>query len=202
MKLCASRAFWLVAYPSQGHEMLFDAHTRSFAALGGIPRRGIYDNMKTAVDKVKKGQGSSRQRPLRRDVRALPVRRRLLQRGFGLGEGSGREERAGQSAADLDRCCQAALVPSSSSTHGSPIDAGRCGPRSAIPSTSSSACRDARPRTRATDAHARAVRWLNREAGAGVEHMPGGGSAQPLLGALRAGRSDGQHTAVSRRASR
>lgn len=32
MKLCASRAFWLVAYPSQGHEMLFDAHTRSFAA--------------------------------------------------------------------------------------------------------------------------------------------------------------------------
>lgn len=27
MKLCASRAFWLVAYPSKGHEMLFDAHT-------------------------------------------------------------------------------------------------------------------------------------------------------------------------------
>ena len=57
MKLCASRAFWLVAYPSQGHEMLFDAHTRSFTALGGIPRRGIYDNMKTAVDKMKKGKG-------------------------------------------------------------------------------------------------------------------------------------------------
>ena len=57
MKLCASRAFWWVAYPSQGHEMLFDAHTRSFTALGGIPRRGIYDNMKTAVDKVKKGKG-------------------------------------------------------------------------------------------------------------------------------------------------
>ena len=57
LKLCASRAFWLVAYPSQGHEMLFDAHTRSFAALGGIPRRGIYDNMKTAVDRVNKGKG-------------------------------------------------------------------------------------------------------------------------------------------------
>jgi transposase len=57
LKLCASRAFWLVAYPSQGHEMLFDAHTRAFMALGGIPRRGIYDNMKTAVDKVKKGKG-------------------------------------------------------------------------------------------------------------------------------------------------
>ena len=35
LKLCASRAFWLVAYPSQGHEMLFDAHTRSFAAWPG-----------------------------------------------------------------------------------------------------------------------------------------------------------------------
>ena len=46
-----------LAYPSQGHEMLFDAHTRSFTALGGIPRRGIYDNRKTAVDKVKKGKG-------------------------------------------------------------------------------------------------------------------------------------------------
>jgi transposase len=57
LKLCASRAFWLVAYPSQGHEMLFDAHTRSFTALGGVPQRGIYDNMKTAVDKVKKGKG-------------------------------------------------------------------------------------------------------------------------------------------------
>ena len=57
LKLCASRAFCLVAYPSQGHEMLFDAHTRAFTALGGIPRRGIYDNMRTAVDKVHKGKG-------------------------------------------------------------------------------------------------------------------------------------------------
>jgi len=72
MKLCASRAFWLVAYPSQGHEMLFDAHTRSFAALGGVARRGIYDNMKTAVDKVLKGKGRT-VNALRRDVRALPV---------------------------------------------------------------------------------------------------------------------------------
>ena len=55
-KLCASRAFWLVAYPGQGHEMLFDAHARAFAAFGGVPQRGIYDNMKTAVDKVLSGK--------------------------------------------------------------------------------------------------------------------------------------------------
>jgi transposase len=56
MKLAASRAFWMVAYPGQSHEMLFDAHARCFAALGGVPRRGIYDNMKTAVDKVERGK--------------------------------------------------------------------------------------------------------------------------------------------------
>ena len=56
-KLCASRAFWLSAYPTQSHEMLFDAHTRAFTALGGVPKRDIYDNVKTAVDKVSKGHG-------------------------------------------------------------------------------------------------------------------------------------------------
>ncbi len=58
IKLAASRAFWLVAYLSQSHEMLFDAHAQGFAAFGGVPRRGIYDNMKTAVDAV--GEGKSR----------------------------------------------------------------------------------------------------------------------------------------------
>jgi transposase len=48
-KLCASRAFWLVAYLTQGHEMLFDAHTRAFTAMGGIARRGIYDNIQVAL---------------------------------------------------------------------------------------------------------------------------------------------------------
>jgi len=47
----------LSGYPSQSHEMLFDAHTRAFTAFVGIPKRGIYDNMKTAVDKVSKGNG-------------------------------------------------------------------------------------------------------------------------------------------------
>ena len=55
-KLCASRSFLLTAYPTQSHEMLFDAHTRAFRVFGGIPKRGIYDNMKTAVDKVGVGK--------------------------------------------------------------------------------------------------------------------------------------------------
>jgi transposase len=55
-KLCHSRAFMLRAYPLQTHEMLFDAHNHCLQALGGTPRRGIYDNMKTAVDKVRRGK--------------------------------------------------------------------------------------------------------------------------------------------------
>ena len=55
-KLSHSRAFYLRAYPLQTHEMLFDAHNHAFEVLGGVPRRGIYDNMRTAVDRVRKGK--------------------------------------------------------------------------------------------------------------------------------------------------
>jgi transposase len=55
-KLCHSRAFHLRAYMTQTHEMLFDAHNHAFRVLGGVPERGIYDNMKTAVDKVGRGK--------------------------------------------------------------------------------------------------------------------------------------------------
>jgi hypothetical protein len=59
VKLSHSRAFIVRAYLLQTHEMLFDAHLHAFRVLGGVPRRGIYDNMKTAVDRV--GSGKERQ---------------------------------------------------------------------------------------------------------------------------------------------
>jgi transposase len=55
-KLSYSRAFFVRAYLLQTHEMLFDAHHHAFTAWNGIPQRGIYDNMKTAVDKVRRGK--------------------------------------------------------------------------------------------------------------------------------------------------
>ncbi len=39
--------------------MLFDAHWHGFRVFGGVPERGIYDNMRTAVDRV--GRGKERQ---------------------------------------------------------------------------------------------------------------------------------------------
>jgi transposase len=55
-RLSHSRAFFLRAYLTQSHEMLFDAHYHAFQAFGGVPERGIYDNMKTAIDKVGRGK--------------------------------------------------------------------------------------------------------------------------------------------------
>jgi transposase len=39
-------------YPRESQEMVFDAHDRAFAFFKGACRRGIYDNMKTAVDTI------------------------------------------------------------------------------------------------------------------------------------------------------
>lgn len=58
-KLSHSKAFIVRAYPLQTHEMLFDALTQAFRVLGGVPQRGIFDNMKTAVDRI--GSGKARQ---------------------------------------------------------------------------------------------------------------------------------------------
>ncbi len=63
VKLSHSRAFLVRAYLLQTHEMLFDAHWHAFRVFGGVPARGTYDNMKTAVDRV--GRGKERQVNLR-----------------------------------------------------------------------------------------------------------------------------------------
>lgn len=56
IKLSHSRAFLVRAYLLQTHEMLFDAHWHAFRVFGGVPGRGIYDNMRTAVDRVGRGK--------------------------------------------------------------------------------------------------------------------------------------------------
>ncbi|MBN8440210.1 MAG: IS21 family transposase [Thauera sp.] len=52
MRLCHSRMFFVRAYPRETQEMVFDAHERAFAFFKGACARGIYDNMKTAVDAI------------------------------------------------------------------------------------------------------------------------------------------------------
>src|SRR5207344_2179500 len=52
VRLCYSRMLFVRAYPRETQEMVFDAHDRAFALFKGTCRRGIYDNMKTAVETI------------------------------------------------------------------------------------------------------------------------------------------------------
>jgi len=52
VRLCYSRMMFVRAYPRESQEMVFDAHDRAFAFFKGACTRGIYDNMKTAVEAI------------------------------------------------------------------------------------------------------------------------------------------------------
>jgi transposase len=56
LRLCHSRVFLAVAYLREAQEMVFDAHWRAFSLWGGSCRRGIYDNLKTAVELIFSGK--------------------------------------------------------------------------------------------------------------------------------------------------
>jgi transposase len=59
VRLCHSRMMFVRAYPRETQEMVFDAHDRAFAFFRGACTRGIYDNMKTAVDAIFVGRERS-----------------------------------------------------------------------------------------------------------------------------------------------
>jgi transposase len=52
VRLCHSRMLFVRAYMRESQEMVFDAHEKAFQFFKGVPKRGIYDNMKTAVETV------------------------------------------------------------------------------------------------------------------------------------------------------
>jgi transposase len=56
VRLCHSRMFFVRAYPRETQEMVFDAPDRAFAFFKGACTRGIYDNMKTAVETILVGK--------------------------------------------------------------------------------------------------------------------------------------------------
>src|SRR5215831_12120014 len=89
VRLCYSRMLFVRAYPRETQEMVFDAHNRAFAFFKGTCARGIYDNMKTAVDAVFIGKTVSSTAVFCGCVDTGRTDR--LHAGFRLGEGSGRE---------------------------------------------------------------------------------------------------------------
>lgn len=51
-RLAYSRQMFVVAYPRETQEMVLDAHSKAFAYFGGVPKRMVYDNLKTVVDAI------------------------------------------------------------------------------------------------------------------------------------------------------
>jgi len=90
MKLSHSRMPFVRAYFRETQELVFDAHDKAFQFYGGVCRRGIYDNMKTAVEAIFVGKARQYNRRflqmcshhLIEPVACTPPR---------MGEGSGRE---------------------------------------------------------------------------------------------------------------
>src|SRR5271166_1342888 len=58
MKLSHSRMPFVRVYFRETQELVFDAHDKAFQFYGGVCRRGIYDNMKTAVEAIFVGSRS------------------------------------------------------------------------------------------------------------------------------------------------
>jgi transposase len=55
-RLTYSRQMFVVAYPRETQEMVFDAHNRAFTFFGGVPIRMVYDNLKAVVDAILGGK--------------------------------------------------------------------------------------------------------------------------------------------------
>jgi transposase len=72
-RLAYSRQMFVIAYPREAQEMVLDAHNRAFAFFGGVPRKVIYDNLRTVVDAVFAGQsrGNGPERQFNRRFLAL-----------------------------------------------------------------------------------------------------------------------------------
>ena len=188
-KLCASRAFWLSAYPTQkSHEMLFDAHARAFTTLGGIPKRGIYDNMKTAADNISKGNGRVV------NTRFFAMTAHYLFDPDFCNVASGWKKGVVEKRTCRMRGGAPGWMPSSSASDRSTRSipglrhaAVPCGWRCRIRTIS--VLPWPMPRTRAAvfDAHANPVRWLCRGAGAHIQCLSRDRAAEPLLRALSPG---------------
>nr|WP_200810890.1 IS21 family transposase [Pseudogulbenkiania subflava] len=90
-RLTYSRQMFVVAYPRETQEMVFDAHNRAFAFFGGVPHKMVYDNLKTVVEAVLPARIASSTSASWRWRIITCSSRPPARAGFQLGEGPGGE---------------------------------------------------------------------------------------------------------------
>jgi transposase len=91
MRLSHSRMSFIRAYLREAQEMLFDAHDKAFAFYRGACQRGIYDNMKTAVDAIFVGKERAFNRRFLQMMSHYLVEPTPCTPGGSMGERAGRE---------------------------------------------------------------------------------------------------------------
>lgn len=190
MKLSHSRMPFVRAYFRETQELVFDAHDKAFQFYGGVCRRGIYDNMKTAVEAIFVGRARQYNRRflqmcshhLIEPVACTPAsgweKGQVENQVGNLRDQLFRPKPRVKSLAELERLAGGSvhrLRPphSASGVQGSDDLGGFPG------------------RTRQLDRVAWSVRRLCREGGARHEHLSDHGRPQPLQRRRTGGRTDG-----------
>jgi transposase len=202
LRLCHSRMMFVRAYPRETQEMVFDAHERGFAFFKGACTRGIYDNMKTAVDAIFVGKDRQYNRRFLQmcahhlvdPVACTPAS------GSGLGrradQGSGREP---------GRPCSGAILHAAAAVQ--ELRRAECVARRQMrrlrPRASASRARgpDSVGGVRGGAAEAgrlsRPVRWLPRGPGLCLEDLPGAVRQQQIFGQRERGGPPGRDLCLS-----
>src|SRR5512144_101175 len=183
VRLCHSRMLFVRAYPRETQEMVFDAHDRAFAFFKGTCVRGIYDNMKTAVETVFVGKDRQFNRRflqmcshyLIEPVACTPAT------GVGVGKGAGREPGWAGARAFLYAAAAGEQLRGAECAAARPLRRLRQGAQ-ASRDRRSDGLAGVRGGADAPGADCRPFRWLPRRHRRGLEDLPGSFRQQQVLG--------------------
>src|SRR5271163_4375880 len=190
MKLSHSRMPFVRVYFRETQELVFDAHDKAFQFYGGVCRRGIYDNMKTAVEAIFRGPGAPVQRPLSANVLAPSDRTGGIHSRVGLGGSPGREPRRQSAGPDVSAQASGEEPGRAECVAGGPVRRLRqTDPASGV--QGSNDLGGIRGRAREPDAASRPLRRVRREGGPGEHDLLGDGRSQSLQRRRARGRPDG-----------
>ncbi len=177
-RLTFSRQMFVVAYPRETQEMVFDAHNRAFAFFGGVPQRMVYDNLKAVVDTIFTGKDRLFNR------RFMVLANHYLFEPVACTPASGWEK--GQVENQVGNIREWLFTPLARFASFEALNAWlatRCRELAAAQASGDPGAVDRRLlhyRAACFTADHRAVRWLCGAYAAGLQHLPRGAGPQPL----------------------